>query len=130
MNLLLDTHIAIWTTEDNSRLSDKARRLIVDPEANVFVSVVSVWEIAIKHALKRGGVSMPVSGQQAVERFKVSGFELLPVSLAHTLAVESLAAHHDDPFDRLIVATAMCDQLCLITHDARLADYGCDVRLV
>jgi PIN domain nuclease of toxin-antitoxin system len=130
MNLLLDTHIAIWAIEDNRRLSKRARRLIASPSSSVFVSVASVWEIAIKDALQRGARSMPLSGQQAAELFAETGFQIIPVSLEHALAVESLPPHHDDPFDRLIVGTAQTEPFRLVTHDARLAAYGGAISVV
>ena len=130
MNLLLDTHIAIWAVEDSPRLSALARKLILDPDAVLHVSVASLWEIAIKHALNRGSAAMPMSAKQAAGFFQVSGFHLVPVSVAHALAVETLPPHHDDPFDRLIVATALSEPLRLVSHDARLAAYGGAVDLV
>jgi len=129
MNLLLDTHIAIWAVEDNSRLPKAARTHILDPEARLFVSVASLWEIAIKHA-RHGAHMMPMSAKDALGFFQASGFAIVPVGPPHVLALESLPRHHDDPFDRLLVATALAEPLRLITHDVRLAAYGPPVTLV
>lgn len=130
MHLLLDTHIAIWVVENDKRLSASTRKLIADSAPNVFVSVVSIWEIAIKHALNRGPIAMPMSAKQAAGLFEASGLQILPMTLLHTLAVELLPPHHDDPFDRLIVATAQTEPFRLVTHDARLAAYGGAISVV
>jgi len=124
VNLLLDTHIALWAVEDNPRLSQAARTLILDPSATLYVSVVSLWEIATKHSLGRGPEAMPMPVADAKRFFEASGFVILPVASAHVLTLESLPRHHDDPFDRLLVATALTEPYRLLTHDARLAAYG------
>lgn len=122
MNLLLDTHVALWAITDSPRLSSAARELIQSPKAAIWVSVASVWEIAIKHSLARG--DMPVSGQDAARYFKASGYRLLPVEVEHAVAVETLPRHHQDPFDRLIVAQALVEPMRLLTHDATVARYS------
>lgn len=122
MNLLLDTHVALWAITDHPRLSSGARDLIQAPSANIWVSVASLWEIAIKHALKRG--DMPVSSQDARQYFLESGYQLLPIAAEHVIAVEALTNHHQDPFDRLIVAQALVEPMRLLTHDALVARYS------
>lgn len=122
MNLLLDTHVALWAITDSPRLSAQARGLISAPYASVWVSAVSVWEIAIKHALARG--DMPVSGQAALRWFQVSGYRLLAIEAHHAEAVEELPPHHPDPFDRLLVAQALVEPMRLLTHDATVARYS------
>jgi len=129
MNLLLDTHIAIWAVEDNPRLSQAARALLCEPSASFFVSVASLWEIAIKHA-KHGAKEMPMSAKDAFGFFQASGFSILPVSPPHMLTLESVPRHHDDPFDRLLVATALSEPYRLVTSDARLGAYGSMVTRV
>lgn len=130
MNLLLDTHIAIWAVADDPRLSAAARALILDPAAQLTVSTASLWEIAIKFALQCGADPMPISAAEAFRHFQASGYRIAPVTPAHVLALETLPRHHDDPFDRLLVATAMAEPYRLITHDARLAAYGPLVTMV
>nr|WP_294545352.1 type II toxin-antitoxin system VapC family toxin [uncultured Rhodopila sp.] len=125
MRLLLDTHIALWAIADDDRLSATARALIDDPDNEIVVSAATVWEIAIKHALARGGPNdMPISGQQALGYFRDAGFELLSISPVHTVAIEALAPLHADPFDRILVAQAMATPLRLLTHDQRVAAYS------
>lgn len=122
MNLLLDTHVALWAITDSPRLSATARELIGAPHAQVWVSSVSVWEIAIKHALARA--DMPVSAEQALRYFRESGFRLLAIEPEHAVAVESLPLHHQDPFDRLLVAQALTEPMRLLTRDAQVAAYS------
>lgn len=122
MNLLLDTHVALWAITDSPRLSKKARELIESPRSTAWISAASVWEIAIKHALGRG--DMPVSSQDAVRFFRESGYRFLPVEAEHAMAVEDLPPHHQDPFDRILVAQALVEPMRLITHDPMMARYS------
>jgi len=122
LNLLLDTHVALWAITDSPKLSQQARDLIESPKTIAWVSVASVWEIAIKHALGRG--DMPVSSQDAVRYFQESGYRFLPVQAEHAVTVETLPAHHQDPFDRILVAQALVEPMRLITHDALVARYS------
>jgi PIN domain nuclease of toxin-antitoxin system len=125
MRLLLDTHIALWAIADHPRLSARARRLLEDPDNEILVSAVSVWEIAIKHALARGGPhDMPVSGAEALGYFRDAGFTMLPHSPQDAAAVEDLPPIHADPFDRMLVAQALGAPLRLLTADARVARYS------
>ena len=105
MRLLLDTHVALWAITDSPSLQQKARELIESARIDVWVSVASVWEIAIKHSLGRG--DMPISGKQALHYFGVSGYRILSIEPEHAAAVEDLPMYHADPFDRLIVAQAL-----------------------
>lgn len=122
MNVLLDTHVALWAITDDPKLPQKARELIQSPKATVWISVASVWEIAIKHSLGRG--DMPVSSQDAVRYFNESGYRLLAIEAEHVIAVEELAPHHQDPFDRILVAQALVEPMRLITHDSLVALYS------
>lgn len=119
MNLLLDTQVALWAITDNPKLSQKARDLIQSPKTSVWVSVANVWEIAIKHALGRG--DMPVSSQDALRYFQESDYRLLPVEAEHVVAVEELPMHHQDQFDRILVAQALVEPMRLMTHDSLVA---------
>jgi PIN domain nuclease of toxin-antitoxin system len=122
MNLLLDTHVALWAIADSPRLSATARDLILARRATVWISAASIWEIAIKHQLGRG--DMPISGADAVRHFTAAGYQFLPVEPDHAAAVETLALHHQDPFDRLLAAQAQVEPMRLLTHDPMLARYG------
>lgn len=128
MRLLLDTHIALWAITDSPRLNAQARSLILDPANSVHISTASVWEIAIKHMLGRGG--MPISGTQAAAHFQAAGYTELPVVNAHIALLETLPSHHTDPFDRLLVAQALAEPLRLLTHDASISRYSDSIILV
>jgi PIN domain nuclease of toxin-antitoxin system len=122
LNLLLDTHVALWAITDSPKLPKKARELIESPKTAVWISTASVWEIAIKHALGRG--DMPVSSQDAVRYFRESGYRLLAVEAEHAMAVEELPVHHQDPFDRILVGQALVEPMRLMTHDPIVARYS------
>ena len=120
MNLLLDTHIALWAITGSGRLPKRALKAIEDPSAQAWVSVVSLWEIAIKHSRKR----LAVSAEEAVSVFQDSGFRILSLEPAHTVTLESLPSHHQDPFDRMLVAQAISEPMRLVTADSVLVQYS------
>jgi len=128
LNLLLDTHIALWALVDSPRLGASARQRILSPDTTVWVSAASLWEIAIKFALGRG--DMPVSAERALGYFKQAGYRLLPVSAEHACAVEALQRHHADPFDRLLVAQAQYEPMRFLTRDRQIAAYGHCIDLI
>jgi len=119
LRLLLDTHVLLWAISDPDRLSAKASAAIAAEENEVFVSVVSPWEIAIKKSRNR--IETPDDLDRGLED---SGFKLLPVLLRHTRAIESMPHHHRDPFDRMLVAQAVVDGLTLVTADRKLTRYA------
>ena len=128
MNLLLDTHVALWAITDHPGLSATARELILSPRATVWISVASIWEISIKHSLGRG--EMPVSGKDAIRYFRDAGYQFLAIEPEHAAAIETLPKHHHDPFDRLLVAQALIEPMRLLTHDSNVARYGDTIELV
>jgi PIN domain nuclease of toxin-antitoxin system len=125
MRLLLDTHIALWAVAEPDRLSSRARELLTDRSNRLSFSLVSLWEIAIKRALSRAPLGrMRLSSEQALGAFIAAGLQPLPIETAHILAVEQLPPIHADPFDRLIAAQAIVEDMQLVTHDAELAAYA------
>ena len=131
MNLLLDTHIALWAVVDSPRLPQSAKSLILDETREVHVSAASIWEIAIKHRLGRGGRgAMPISGAYAADIFRSSGFRLIAVTDQHAAATESLPDLHADPFDRLLVSQALAEGLMILTADRMVAAYSATFQLV
>jgi PIN domain nuclease of toxin-antitoxin system len=122
LNLLLDTHVALWAISDSPRLPEEARALIASPKSSVWVSAASVWEIAIKHQLKKD--DMPISGAQALRYFRDAGYHFLQVEPEHAAAVENLPNHHADPFDRILVAQALVEPMRLMSHDPKVALYS------
>jgi PIN domain nuclease of toxin-antitoxin system len=131
LNLLIDSHIAIWVVLNDPRLSPKGRALVADTQNSIFVSTASIWEIAIKHAARKGrGNAMPFSGHDAIAEFEAAGFELLPISPSQAAKIDDLPHIHGDPFDRMMVVQAQAELMRFVTHDAILADYGDFVELV
>ena len=128
MNRLLDTHVALWAITDSPRLSTRARALIEDPNATIWVSAASLWEISIKHGLGRG--EMPVSGPDALAFFQEAGLRILSIAAEHVVAVAAIPPHHQDPFDRILVAQAQVEPMHLITHDPLVAKYDPAIILV
>lgn len=122
MNVLLDTHIALWAVQDNPSLTLRAREIILSPESKVHVSIASIWEIGIKFSLGRG--DMPISANEALGYFRAAGFRILSVEAEHAVEVEKLSWHHKDPFDRMLVAQALTAPMRLLTHDALVARYS------
>lgn len=130
MRLLLDTHILVWVLSEDSKLPSRALEMLRDQSNASFVSAVTIWEIAIKHALRRGrSEDLVVSGTRALELTRRSRFEMIAVEPEHAAAVDELPHYHGDPFDRLLVVQAMSEGMRLVTHDSRLAAYG-DVVMV
>jgi len=119
LNVLLDTHALIWWLEDNPRLSTAARKAISNGRNQIFVSAVSVWEVAIKTAI--GKLTIPGDLSTAIH---ANRFIELPINFTHTKAAGALPQHHNDPFDRMLIAQAQCEKLKLITHDNRIAQYA------
>lgn len=118
MRLLLDTHALLWWLADEG-LSAQARDAIADPANFVAVSAASAWEISIKKAL--GKLVAPDDLEQQV---KAGGFAALPISIAHAVTAGTLARHHEDPFDRVLIAQAFGEGLTIVTRDRRFKDYG------
>src|SRR2546425_9644913 len=110
MNVLLDTHAMLWFFWDDPQLSAKAKATIEDPVNRKLVSVASCWEVAVKAGV--GKLSLGEPSQSFLQREIVrNSFELLSISLDHATAVETLPFHHRDPFDRLLVAQMLLEQI-------------------
>ena len=118
MKLLLDTHALLWALARPGALTPEARRRLQDPGNTVFVSVASAWEMEIKRALGKLETPSDLSEQIQHQRFTE-----LPVRLRHIEALKNLPSLHRDPFDRLLVAQALADELVVVTRDARIRAY-------
>ncbi len=123
MTLLLDSHTFLWFCQDDPALSAAAKALIEDPANRKVLSVASCWEIAIKASLGKLKLGEP-SGTYIPNALSRTGFELLPISLAHATRVETLPSHHKDPFDRLLVAQTVIETIPLVSVDAIFDLYG------
>jgi PIN domain nuclease of toxin-antitoxin system len=123
VNLLLDTHAIIWALNEPASLAHGARRRIEDLSNRVFVSSVSTWEMAIKAGTGKL-VLPPALDAWLPARLAEARMTELPVQIKHTLAVQQLPPHHNDPFDRLLLAQALVEGLTLVSRDPTIARYG------
>ena len=121
--LLLDTHALLWWVDDAPQLSPAAREAIGDANRPCFVSLASCWEMAIKCSLGKLRLAVPV-GAYVSQHVAENGFRLLPIALEHAARVETLPFHHRDPFDRLLAAQAVCEDLELVSADPAFDAYG------
>ena len=119
MRFLLDTQIYLWLVTGDPRLPSKATKLL-DSAESTFVSSASLWEIAIK--VRLGKLKGDV--QEMIDDLEPSGYRALPVLPHHTVAVAQFSLHHRDPFDRILIAQAISEQIWLLTTDAQLPQYS------
>ena len=118
MRYLLDTHVLLWSVSDAKQLCLSTRKIIESPDHIIFVSLVSLWELKIKESI--GKVSLPKDFYTGIER---AGFELLNMNLEHIVALGNLPVHHRDPFDRMLIAQALSEQMTLISKDEDIQKY-------
>ena len=118
---LLDTHALIWFIEGDRLLSDKALSAINDEADFNFVSIASIWEIAIKLNVEKLKLQTSFLGIQ--KKMDENGFKLLPVNFEHTLILKDLPLHHRDPFDRMIIAQSITEDLTIISKDKNFSLY-------
>ena len=123
MRLLLDTHVLLWWLNNNILLSEKASQVIRESTNLVFVSAVTVWEISIKKAL--GKLQAPDDIEDAL---LANRFQSLPITVPHAWLAGQLPPHHDDPFDRLLIAQSSIEGLTLVTRDQKQMLY--DVQTI
>jgi len=127
MNVLFDTHTLLWWLRNSQRLGKHAKALILAEETLVWISSVSIWEMSIKAALGRLDLLEPFEEQLHAEMER-SGFRELAVTFDHALAVRKLPPYHADPFDRMLIAQARCEDLTLMTADSAITAY--DLRTI
>jgi PIN domain nuclease of toxin-antitoxin system len=125
---LLDTHAFLWWLTDDSQLSSRARRIITDSSNDVYFSAASGWEIAIKARLGRLNIESRDAADFVAEQVAANAFQVLPIHLNHALRTYSLPDHHRDPFDRLLIAQAMTEELAHVSGDREIAKYK--VRII
>src|SRR5438270_10649348 len=122
-DLLLDTHTVLWFFWDDPLLSSAAKQAIERTDNRKLVSIATCWEIAIKTGLKKLDVGEP-SRSFLTREISRNNFELLAITFDHATLVESLAPHHRDPFDRLLVAQATAEHLPIVSADPIFEQYG------
>lgn len=122
MNYLLDTHTFLWFINDDSSLSSTAKTLIEDPENIIYMSVASVWEMAIKVSLEKLEIPSPFT-EFIDEQMRVNAITLLHIKTEHIGIVATLPFHHRDPFDRLIIAQSQNENFPVIGRDSIFKNY-------
>lgn len=122
MRYLLDTHTLIWWAAEPDKLSDRVRQIIRSGDNQIFLSAASTWELALKAQIGKIQFNRPISAFVADEMSR-NHFQILPVSIAHTLATSELPLLHRDPFDRLLVAQSRLEKLPILTADAWICRY-------
>lgn len=126
MKLLLDTHAFLWWVEGTPALGRRARAAVANPDNEVFISIASCWELAIKLSLGKLRLTQRLD-RFIPEQLTLNGFSLFAVELRHVVGVADLPFHHRDPFDRLLVAQALQDQLAVVSADRVFRRYGVTV---
>jgi len=115
-------HDPLALADDEEKLSRRAREAILSPGNQKFVSLTSAWELAIK--ISNGKLSFEGGVDNFVRQVDSNGFLMLPIERSHIVRVEALPFHHRDPFDRLLVAAALCEGLAIVTADEHMPAYG------
>jgi PIN domain nuclease of toxin-antitoxin system len=121
MGLLLDNHSIIWFFNGDKHLSLKAKNLIENTKNEKYVSIASIWEVAIKIGLEK--LYFDGDTNEVAALVEQNGFQILPISIAHTVKYESLPLIHRDPFDRMLVAQAIVEKLTILTIDLNIHKY-------
>ena len=119
MNYLLDTHVIIWHFQDDHQLNQKVRDSMDDPGNDLFISPVSLWEIVIKASLGK----LNLSFDKLLLQLKNVDFTILPIETKHLAYLQSLPFFHKDPFDRLIISTAIVEDMVILTNDGDIQKY-------
>ncbi|WP_020600805.1 type II toxin-antitoxin system VapC family toxin [Spirosoma panaciterrae] len=122
MRLLLDTHTLLWFYGGDESLSDNLRRLISDPNNLCYISVASLWEITIKIGIGKLDIDSPIT--ELFSFLERNQIWVIPIELGHLLQLQQLPFHHKDPFDRLILAQALSENLPIATRDSVFNKYG------
>ncbi|NEO81574.1 type II toxin-antitoxin system VapC family toxin [Moorena sp. SIO4G3] len=122
MKLLLDTHTLLWFDSEPNKLSSSCRQLLTNEDNLLLLSLASIWEIQIKSQIGRLNLRLPLS-RLIVQQQQNIGLQILPISLYHVYALQSLPDVHRDPFDRIMVAQAMVENLPFVSIDSVLDGY-------
>ena len=122
MNILLDTHAFLWLVTGDERLSETARQTFLNSENRLFFSAASLWEICIKMSL--GKISLKTGWFQTIQaEMEINAIQWLPIEMPHCVEVTKLPFHHRDPFDRMLIAQAITQDMQLLSRDKRLSAY-------
>jgi PIN domain nuclease of toxin-antitoxin system len=121
MKYLLDTHIVLWTAMSPQKLSNSIKAIILDQTAHKYVSIVSAWEFEIKRNLNKIYIENGIDGFFQI--IYENGFILLGVEKEYVRQLSLLPSYHNDPFDRMLIATAIVEEMCLVTMDEKIKQY-------
>lgn len=121
--VLIDTHAFLWFIAGSEKLSHLARKAIEDEENEIVLSVASIWEMSIKVSIGKLSTKFPLR-KMIPEQMECNGFDLLPIEAGHCMRVSELPMHHRDPFDRLLIAQALEDNMPVVTTDGIFDQYG------
>jgi len=121
MNYLLDTHTVLWFFDEVEKIPKSVFDSILDPANEKYVSIASAWELAIK--IGKGRLAFNGGVKRFFRMLDENGFELIPIKLEYLEIVETLPRLHGDPFDRILIASALCENMCLITADKDIHKY-------
>jgi PIN domain nuclease of toxin-antitoxin system len=119
---LLDTHTLIWFLEGDSQISPLAKSLVLDTDNQLFVSMASLWEMAIKTSIGKLTLTQPL--EEIIKRLPLEFMELLPIEVPHVLAIQNLPFHHKDPFDRILIAQTITENIEIISIETIFDQYG------
>ena len=123
MKLLLDTHTFLWMSLDDPQLSQNARELLADTDNQLWLSPASYWEIGIKMSIDKYKLSESLD--EFVDReLKINDISILPIETKHAATVATLPYHHRDPFDRMLIAQSIVEQMAIVSKDKAFDDYG------
>jgi PIN domain nuclease of toxin-antitoxin system len=122
MKLLLDTHSIIWFSENDPRLPENIKLIIEQPDTECWVSIASFWEIAIKVSLNKLQIQQSLSTFEKL--LKTANINILQIEIKHTEELLNLPYHHKDPFDRILIAQALCEDFLIVTKDENFSAYS------
>ena len=122
MKILLDTHVILWSLTDSKKLTKKAREMINDPDNDIYISIISPWEIQIKH--DKYPDKMPIDSTAFLDYCSKAGYNKLSVRPSHIAGLSELGQSiHVDPFDRMLICQAKAENMILMTHDKNISNY-------
>ena len=121
MNFILDTHLLIWSINEPSKLSKNTLNIVSNTDNTIFVSAATLWELQIKKSL--GKITLPDNFSSLLEK---GGFELLNIQINHINKIDILPSIHRDPFDRMLIAQSICENIPLVTNDIEIMKYNLD----
>ena len=126
MKLLLDTHVFLWMNHSPEKLSTRFLELCEQAQDELYLSLVTPWEMQIKQQIGKLKIASPIA-EMLEKNQQINRIQLLPIALEHILALDQLPLHHGDPFDRLLIAQSMVENMALVTADEKIRRYDVDV---